>query len=70
MPFFKGIDMKIADKLEKVGEDISIKMYDNGFMVEISGRDSDDDWADVKIVCNTLDEVKDLISEASEMPRS
>jgi len=62
--------MKIADKLEKVGEDISIKMYDNGFMVEISGRDSDDDWADVKIVCNTLDEVKDLISEASELPRS
>jgi len=62
--------MKISDKLEKIGEDISIKMYDNGFMVEISGRDSDDDWADVKIVCNTLDEVKELLSEASEMPRS
>lgn len=62
--------MKIADKLDKVGEDITIKMYDNGFMVELSGRDSDDDWADVKIVCNTLDEVKDLISEASELPRS
>ena len=62
--------MKIADKLDKVGEDITIKMYDNGFMVELSGRDSDDDWADVKIICNTLDEVKDLISEASEMPRS
>jgi hypothetical protein len=70
MPFFKGTDMKISDKLEKIGEDISIKMYDNGFMVEISGRDSDDDWADVKIVCNTLDEVKELLSEASEMPRS
>ena len=44
-------------------------MYDNGFMVEVSGRDSEDDWKSAKIMCQTLDEVYFVIAEASTMPR-
>jgi len=44
-------------------------MYDNGYMVEVSGRDDNDDWKTAKVVCETLEEVTQVIIEASSMPR-
>lgn len=44
-------------------------MYDNGYMVEVSGRDSLDDWKSAKIMCQTLDQVNAVIVEAASMPR-
>ena len=62
--------MDIASKLSKVDESMTIQMYDNGFMFEISGRDTDDDWATTKIVCSSIDEVMKLVKEATTLPRS
>ena len=62
--------MKISDKLSKVDEDMSIRMYDNGFLFEIQGRDENDDWATLKVVCATLDDVTILVKEATQMERS
>jgi hypothetical protein len=61
--------MKLTKKLAKCSDSLTVNMYDNGFMVEVSGRDSDDDWKTAKIMCSTLDEVYEVISEASNMPR-
>ena len=61
--------MKISDKLSKVNEDITIRMYDNGFMFEISGRNSDDDWKSAKILVSSVDELVTLIQEATGMER-
>lgn len=61
---------KLSDKLSKVDEDITITQADNGFIVTVSGRNSEDDWATAKIVCTSLDKVVDLIKEASAMERS
>jgi hypothetical protein len=44
-------------------------MYDNGYMVEVSGRDDENDWKSAKIMCSTLDEVYAVISEAANMTR-
>lgn len=52
---------KIADKLVSVGDSFTINIYDNGFMLEISGKDNDDNWPSDKIVCNTLDELLELV---------
>jgi DNA/RNA endonuclease YhcR with UshA esterase domain len=60
---------KIADKLDKVNESFTVNMYDNGYMIEISGRKSEDDWGTAKIMVNTIDELVELIKEASEMER-
>lgn len=60
---------KLSDKLVKVGDSITIYLYDNGWMVEANGRNKQDDWAGAKIMCNTLDEVNALVAEASEMER-
>lgn len=62
--------MKLSDKLSKVGDSLTVNMYDNGYMVEVSGRNDDGDWATAKILCSTLDEVNAVITEAAtEIPR-
>lgn len=58
---------KLSDKLTKVDEDVTVTRADNGYIVTVSGRDTDDDWATAKIVCNSLEEVMALITEASTM---
>lgn len=61
--------MKLQDKLAKCNDNLTVNIYDNGFMVEISGRNNDDDWVTAKIVCNSLDEVMDIITEATKIPK-
>ena len=60
---------KISDKLAKVSDSFTVQMYDNGFMFEISGRNSEEDWRSVKILCNSQEQLISLINEAAEMPR-
>lgn len=49
--------------LEKVGESISINRYDNGWMLEVSGRNKNNDWKTSKILCNTEEELIALLKE-------
>lgn len=59
---------KISNKLDLVNESFSINMYDNGFMLEISGK-KDDDWRTAKILVSTVDELVELVREATNMDR-
>jgi len=61
--------MKIADKLKKINDSLTINLYDNGYMVEVTGRDYDDDYTQVKIVCSSVEEINDVIAEAVEMEK-
>ena len=61
--------MKLADKLAKCNDSLTVNMYDNGFMVEVSGQDSDEKWTTAKIMCQTLAEVNAVIAEAATMER-
>ena len=61
--------MKLADKLAKCSDSLTVNMYDNGFMVEVSGQDSDNDWKTAKIMCQTLEQVYAVIAEAAAMER-
>lgn len=54
---------KLSDKLSKVNESISINRYDNGFMIDVGGRDNEGEWKSSKILCNTLDELLALVTE-------
>jgi len=51
------------DKLAKVNDSFTINRYDNGWMVEVGGRDKKDDWKTTKVVCNTEEELIELIKE-------
>ena len=59
----------LSDKLIKVNENFTIYMYDNGFMIEINGRDADDEWATAKIMVNSVDDLIGLVREAVDMER-
>lgn len=59
---------KLKDKMTKVNDCVTINRYDNGYMVEIGGRDSDDEWITVKLIFSTLDEVLTLVKEYSNIP--
>ena len=54
-------------KLSKVKENISINRYDNGWMVEVGGRDDENDWKTAKILCNTEEEMIAVVKEWNSM---
>lgn len=58
---------KLGDKLTKISESYTVNRYDNGFMLEASGRNKKGDYVTAKILCNTLDEVLALVKEAGDM---
>lgn len=61
---------KVSDKLVKVNECANVYFYDNAYMVEISGNDSNDDWATVKLVCKDFTEVQAILVEIDTLPRT
>jgi len=58
---------KKLNKLTKVNESFTINRYDNGFMLEVGGRDSENDWKNCKIMCSTEAELIEVIKEALSM---
>ena len=64
------VKMPKITKVTKINESFCVYMYDNGFMVEISGRNDDDDYVTSKILCNTVEEMLDLVQQASNMTRN
>ena len=59
--------MTKLNKLSKVNESITINRYDNGFMVEVSGRDNESDWKTAKILCATEEEMIVVVREWTTM---
>jgi hypothetical protein len=44
-------------------------MYDNGFLIDIGGKRGDDDWASAKIMVPSVEQLLELVKEATEMSR-
>ena len=59
----------MKDKFKFVDDSYTINMYDNGYMVEYGGRDTDDNWIRSKTVCNSIEDVLTLVKAISELPR-
>ncbi len=59
--------MAKLNKLAKVNESITLNRYDNGWMVEVGGRDKKEDWKNAKIMCNTEEELIAVIKEWNTM---
>ena len=55
--------------IEKVNENFAVNMYSNGFMVEVNGRDNENDWKTIKIVVNSVSELLKLIEDIASMER-
>ena len=58
---------KKLNKLAKVNESFTINRYDNGYMIEVGGRDQENDWKNCKVMCSTEAELLEVIKEALSM---
>ena len=59
--------MSKLNKLAKVGDNFTVNRYDNGWMVEVGGRNKKDDWVTAKVMCNTEDELLAIVKEYNSM---
>ena len=59
---------KVSNKLEKVNESFTVYRYDNGYMLEVSGRDADNEYKYSKIMCSSEEELIALVQEVNSMP--
>ena len=59
--------MSKLSKLAKVNESITINRYDNGYMVEVGGRDEESEWKTAKILCNSEQDMFDVVQEWTTM---
>ena len=59
--------MSKLTKLAKVGDNFTVNRYDNGWMVEVGGRNKKDDWVTAKVMCSTEQELLEIIKEYNAM---
>lgn len=59
--------MAKLSKLAKVNDSFTVNRYDNGFMIEVGGRDEESDWKTCKVLCNTEEELIAIIKEYNTM---
>lgn len=57
-------------KLKTVNESITINRYDNGWMIEIGGKDFNDDWKTQKFIVNTEEELLAYVKTYNSMKLS
>jgi hypothetical protein len=55
------------EKFKTVNDSFEVTLCENGYIVNISGRTDADDWINKKIVCTTLEELFDLITDIDLM---
>ena len=59
----------LSDKLTKVNDSFTVNMYDNGFMLEVGGRNKKGDYTNAKIMCSNVEQLVALVQEACAMER-
>jgi len=61
---------KLIDSFTKINDNYTITNCNNGFVVEVSGQNTNEDWITGKFVIKTIDELKDIVQDLAGMTRS
>ena len=56
--------------LTKRDENFSVYEYDNGYMLECSGRNQNDDWTTSKLIFTKAEDLMNGILELMKLPKS
>jgi len=59
--------VKLSDVFMNVSESVTLNRYENGWMVEVSGNDHNDDWQNKKFIFSDLKTVLTFIEEYSKI---
>lgn len=57
----------VSNMFSSVNDSVTLYRCENGWIVEISGRDHFDEWPTKKIVCSDLKNVLTLLEEYSKI---
>lgn len=57
----------LSKEFNSVNSDINIKCAGNGWVLDVSGRSSEDEWKSTTILCDSLDVVMSYLTEHSQM---
>jgi hypothetical protein len=60
--------MKITEDIVKGVDNFSVSILDNGFTIDYSGYDSEDEWLNKKLVVLTVEELCDIIKQIQRIP--
>jgi len=58
---------RVSNMFSSVNDSVTVYRFENGWMVEISGRDHFDEWPTKKIVCSDLKNVLTILEEYSKI---
>jgi hypothetical protein len=61
--------VEFLKRATKVSDNFSITLCENGFVVDVSGSDSNDDWINSKIVFNSLEDLMSFIKDISKLEK-
>lgn len=61
--------MSINTKIVKVNDVYSVTMCANGYVVEITGRDAQENWSTSKLICTSMAELIELLGEIDSMDK-
>ncbi len=61
---------KLIDTFTKINDNYTITNCNNGFVIEVSGQNSNEDWITAKFVIKTIDELKDVVQDLAWMPQN
>jgi hypothetical protein len=57
----------IKSKLAEVNTSVNIEILDNGYTVEVSGRDDKGDWKSCRLYCADVEEVSRVLEETADL---
>ena len=58
---------KIAETFDSVNDSVTVYRFDNGWMLEVTGRDKSEEWITRKIVCPDLKNLLTLLETYSKI---
>lgn len=61
---------KLIDHFTKVNDNYTITNCQNGYIVEVSGQDSSNEWITVKYVFKAFEELTEAVQDLAWMPRT
>jgi len=62
-------DIAILNELAKVNQNYEVQQYDNGFLLEIGGRDHNDDCTNRKLLVTSESDLIELIKVIHSLPK-
>lgn len=60
--------IKLSNTMARVNESVCVTRCFNGYTIEFSGQNIEGHFVNMKIVCNSLDDVIVLLKEFDTMP--